>query len=154
MRSCLTNWSLPGNDNIDSDDDSDATDMIDADAFEIFNSDLQVDCSAATIPISDLEPVPPSTPPTIQLEADNSESTSLVVIDQFPFGDPGAPISGAHQGSPVDDTGCDALGDPIWAPFQSKHDWDIAYWAKRNNLTLSAVAEFLAIPEVRKHILT
>jgi len=101
---------------------------------------------------------------TIQLD---SETTSGVIIDQFPFGNPGAPTSGTYQDSASNDTGCSALGDlgddvlgdpshgaledAIWAPFHSKRDWEIACWAKKHNLTSSAIAEFLAIPKVRRH---
>ena len=162
MSGCLTNPSHSGDDSINPDqDDLDATDTSDAIAFEIFNSELQVDHPAVTTPVSDLEPMPQveaSAQPSIQLEADDSASTteSLVVIDQFPFGNPGAPISGTPQGSSVDDTGLlghDVPEDSIWAPFLSKRDWDIMYWVKRHNITSSAMAELLAIPEVRKHIL-
>ena len=89
--------------------------------------------------------------PTIQSEADDSETTSSVVIDRFHFGNPGAPISGVYQGSP--DTGHNALGDHIWSPFRSKNDWDIAYWAKKHSLTSSAITEFLAIPVRTENII-
>jgi hypothetical protein len=88
------------------------------------NRELHNDCSAATTPISDLES---TLPPSIQLEADDLDPISLI-IDQFPFGNPGAPVPGPYQESC--DTGCDALGDSIQAPFLSKHDWDIACWVK------------------------
>jgi hypothetical protein len=158
MSSCLVNPSLSNYNSVDSDDDSNATDTIDADIFETLNSELGVGHLAATTPISDLGSTPPvelSALPTIQLEAGNSEPTSesSVVIDTFPFGNPGAQISGAHQGSPIDDHSRDALGDSIWAPFLSKEDWDVARWAKRHGITSSAMAEFLAIPKVRKCIL-
>ena len=71
-----------------------------------------------------------------------------VIIDQFPFGSPGAPTSGAYQGS-VDNTAHNVLGDSIWNPFNSECDWDIARWARKHNLTSSAMAEFLAMPKVR-----
>ena len=83
---------------------------------------------------------------------DDSESTRLVVIDQFPFGNPGAPILGACQGS-IDDAAHNVLGDSIWEPFNSECDWDIACWAKKHNLTSSAMAEFLAMPKVRNRLL-
>jgi hypothetical protein len=181
MSSCLTNPSLSGDNSVDPNDEGDDTDTIDAEVFEIFNGELQVDHSAAPIPIPDSESMPPvSVQPTIQLDADDSDAddsdaddsdadnsdadnsdthdseTASVFIDRFPFGNPGAPISGPSgtcQGSPIDDTGCAALGDLIWAPFDSKHDWDIACWAKRHSLTSSAITELLAIPEVRKHTL-
>ena len=82
-----------------------------------------------------------------------------MIADPFPFGNPGMPItSGADDtgsgvlGDPINNTGHGALEDLIWAPFHSEHDWDIAYWAKRHNLTSSAMTELLAIP-VRIHLL-
>ena len=70
-------------------------------------------------------------------------STSSVVIEGFPFGNPGAPIPEMPQG-PSYEQFC---ATP-WAPFQSQRDWDIAHWAKMHSTTLSAVADLLALPNV------
>jgi hypothetical protein len=116
----------------------------------MFNGGQQADHLTAAIPNLDFQSsllLEDFAPPTIQLEADNSEPTALVVIEQFSFGNPGAPTHGTHYGSATDDTDRGALGDN-WAPFHSKLDWDIACWAKKHGLTSSAIADFLAIPEV------
>lgn len=73
--------------------------------------------------------------------------TSTVVMERFPFGDPGAPIPGA-QGRSSDNPFQAGQGDLIWAPFQSRRDWVVAHWAKVHSTTSSAVDDFLALPEV------
>jgi hypothetical protein len=74
-----------------------------------------------------------------------------VVIDPFPHGSPGAPIS---QGSYMDDTDREASDGSIWAPFCSQCDWEVAQWAKMRAPTSSAMADLLAIPEVRLYFLS
>lgn len=83
----------------------------------------------------------------IQSEATNLEPSRImpVVIDPFPYGSPGAPIS---QGSHTDDTDCDVSNGSIWAPFASQCDWKVAHWAKTRGPSSSATADLLAIPEV------
>jgi hypothetical protein len=80
-----------------------------------------------------------------------AEDSGVVIIDHFPFGTPGAPITGLHDGatkngsSPI---GVGPCGDSIWAPFRSKCDWEFARWAKLCGLSSSAITDLLAIPEV------
>ena len=75
--------------------------------------------------------------------------TSTVIIDQFPFGNPGAPIPGATQGPPsLYDRFRASEGASIWAPFQSRRDWRIARWVKTHRTTSSAAGELLEILEV------
>jgi hypothetical protein len=74
--------------------------------------------------------------------------TSTVVVDRFPFGNPGAPIPGATQGPSFNDLYRATHGDSMWAPFQSRRDWVVAHWAKTHSTTSSAVDDFLALPEV------
>src|SRR6266702_584095 len=76
-----------------------------------------------------------------------SLKTTTLVIDRFPHGHPGAPVSGIGQASIFEAT-CNGLGDSIWAPFRSQCDWEIARWAKMRGPTSTAVTELLAIPEV------
>jgi hypothetical protein len=80
---------------------------------------------------------------SIEYEAQFSD-TSSVVVDCFPFGNPGAPVQG-----PTANTEIQARPeDPNWAPFHSQLDWDVARWAKTHSTTSSAVDELLAIPGV------
>jgi len=137
----------------DCDDDVDA---VDADTFEILNGKLPAIQSDGILYDLDLELMPlveDLAPSTIRLEVDDSETTPLLVINQFLFGNPSAPISSANQDSCTDDTGHTALRDSIWSPFCSKCDWDIAHWAKRHNLTSLAITEFLTISGVQNHLL-
>ena len=69
--------------------------------------------------------------------------TSSVVVEGFPFGNPGAPIPGMPQGPSYEQ-----FRATPWAPFQSQRDWDIARWAKTHSTTSSAVADLLALPDV------
>ena len=80
-----------------------------------------------------------------------TEDSGVVIIDRFPFGSPGAPITGLHDstsrnGSSPAEVG--PRGDSIWAPFRSECDWEFARWAKLRGPTSSAVTDLLAIPEV------
>jgi hypothetical protein len=74
--------------------------------------------------------------------------TSSVVVDIFPFGNPGAPIPGVPQGRSSYAHFRATQGDTVWAPFRSQRDWDIARWAKTHSISSTAVSELLAIPEV------
>jgi hypothetical protein len=70
--------------------------------------------------------------------------TSLVVVDTFPFGNPGAPIPGL----PHDSTAYEqfqATHGETWAPFKSQHDWEFMHWAKTHNVSSSALGDLLAI---------
>jgi len=53
-----------------------------------------------------------------------------LVIDCFPHGHPGAPITRTHQDSTMYESTQVALGDSIWALFCFKCDWEITHWAK------------------------
>jgi hypothetical protein len=74
--------------------------------------------------------------------------TSTVVVDGFPFGNPGAPIPGTTRSQTSYDVFRARVGDSIWAPFKSQRDWDVARWAKTHSTTSTAVDDLLAIPEV------
>ena len=84
-------------------------------------------------------------PPDIQSEVANTSSSALVVIDPFPHGSPGVPIS---QGSHMDHMDCGASNNLIWAPFSSQCEWEIVYWSKMCGPTSSATVDLLVIPEV------
>ena len=87
----------------------------------------------------------------IQIDAEDSDSESMVVIDKFPFGSPGAPIPGVAQGSSAYQSHLATVPDSVWAPFRSQCDWEVACWAKMRGPTSSAVTELLAIPAVRAY---
>jgi len=138
----------------DSDSAPDTADVTDADVFEIIvetqTSRLLV--SDSTVP--NLEQIPSAeseSPPEDlpnPLERSSPDAHPLVVIEQFPHGNPGAPIE-AMQGYSIYVSSQEALGGSVWAPFQSECDWRFAYWAKMNKLSSSALTDLLAIPNVR-----
>jgi hypothetical protein len=123
----------------------------DADILEILG---ESDRSTVTIPeqaasdeVTVSMPPPETTDLDIQSEATNLEPSPPmpVVIDPFPHGSPGAPIS---QRSHIHDTDRDVPNGSIWAPFSSQCDWKVAHWAKMRGPSSSATADLLAIPEV------
>jgi hypothetical protein len=126
----------------------DLADAMDMDAFEaLSHGDYP---STATFPeqatVDDTTGVPEQE--YIQIDAEDSDSESMVVIDQFPFGSPGAPIPGVPQGSSAYQSHLATVPDSIWAPFRSQRDWEVARWAKMRGPTSSAVTDLLAIPAV------
>lgn len=70
-------------------------------------------------------------------------------VERFPVGLAGAPISNARPGTPGFQTPQNGLGtENIWAPFQSRRDWEFAQWAKNRGPSSTAVTELLAIDGV------
>jgi hypothetical protein len=95
-------------------------------------------------------PPPPHSGVTVNSETSQSAG-SHVIIDLFPFGQPGVPIPTMQQSSSVYEATHNSLGNSIWAPFQSQIDWEFAHWAKMCGPTSTAVTDLLAIPEVSPH---
>ena len=79
---------------------------------------------------------------------DTDATASAIIINQFPFGRPGAPVVGPHQASALNGSSSAVNGDSKWSPFCSQIDWEVARWAKTCGVTSSAVGELLAIPGV------
>jgi hypothetical protein len=88
-----------------------------------------------------------------QADASDSESASTVIVEHFPFGEPGAPVPGRAQGPSAFDSQEAGFTDSPWAPFRSQLDWDVACWAKLRGPTSTALSELLAIPGVCASIL-
>ena len=131
-------------------DDLDAADVTDANAFqELSRGDGHLMATnACEIAADRPSDIPEDTAEqSIEFES-NFSRTSSVVVEVFPFGNPGAPIPGMPPGCSLDVQFQHTQGDSSWAPFQSQRDWDIACWAKTHGTTSSAVDEFLAIPQV------
>ena len=82
------------------------------------------------------------------LEHDNYDQPT-VFINHFPHGNPGARMHEAPQGHHIYHSSEDMFGSSHWAPFRSQRDWQIAHWAKTQGPTSSALANLLAIPNVR-----
>jgi hypothetical protein len=131
--------------------DIDAADGTDADASQILSQDDGDIAMTDPCEIADDRP-----PDVLEGSGDhliefysNFLDTSSVVIDTFPFGNPGAPIPGLPQ-DPTAYEQFQATCGETWAPFKSQCDWDIAHWAKTHNISSSALDELLAIliPEV------
>ena len=133
----------------------DLADRLDADALDVLQRDFHPPPTTSSRPELDssdsaLSSAPP--PESVTVRPDASHSTgSDVVIDHFPFGQPGAPVPGMQRGPSIYETTRDSLGDSLWAPFKSQCDWEFACWAKMRGPTSTAVTELLAIPEVSPH---
>ena len=141
------------NDTADGDDASDIANSTDADVFEIItqtqtnvfpDSDLTVP-DPEQIPSAELES-PPENPPN-SFEPGSPDPQPQVVVEHFPHGNPGAPISGM-PGCSIHESSQGGFGGSVWAPFQSECDWHFAHWAKVNKLSSSALTNLLAIPNV------
>ena len=131
-------------------DATDTADAADANAFhELTQGDrLATTTNTGKIAVDEPSDIPDTLPEqTIEFES-HFLDTSTVVVDQFPFGNPGAPIPGTTQGSSWYDMFRARHGESIWAPFKSQRDWDIACWAKMHSTTSTAVDDYLAIPGV------
>ena len=161
----------PDNKDSDPDDPADMTDAIDANTFETLH--LAHDGTASVVsempcmpppedlvplpedldlPPEDLVPLPEDLAlPSTESEVNTTKDMPLVttpIIDRFPNGSTGAPISGAHGGSSTEDTGSKGLQGSTWAPFSSQCNWEIACWDKMHGPSSSAFSELLVIPEV------
>lgn len=73
----------------------------------------------------------------------------------YPSSAAGTPIPGAAPHPTTDARYTHAIHGQtnIWAPFQSRNDWEVARWAKLRGKGSSAFNELLAIPGVRFEIL-
>jgi hypothetical protein len=138
-------------------DTADTTDTTDADLLEVLSNDHTttanleqgVPAEAHTLaPAASIEPARPPRYPTPP-ETDSARAALDLFVERFPLGNPGAPLPGAHQGSPIYQSSQAAFGASTWAPFHSQCDWEIAHWAKMRGPSSSAMEELLAIPEVR-----
>jgi hypothetical protein len=129
--------------------DIDAANATDADVFHLLSvadaDSMMVNASkiATDRPPDSLEG---SDEHLIKFDSQFSE-TSLVIVDVFPFGQPGAPISGMPQEVSLYEQS-QAMHSDIWSLFWSQWDWDIVCWAKTHSTTSSAVDNLLGISEV------
>jgi len=125
-------------------------DTPDVDEFQMVSQGLGISMVTNTgeIAVGDTLDVPEEVAePSIEFES-HFMDTSMVIIDQFPFSKPGAPIPGVTQGPSLYDQFQSSEGASIWAPFQSKQDWRIVRWVKTHRTTSSAAGELLEILEV------
>ena len=138
----------------------DIADVTDANVFEelqVYASELsraaipdqgRIDLNEATIPDQGGTDEQRS-PQTNQIEADDPDTMSTVVVDRFPSGGPGAPIPGMPRGTSVHESWQGTSMESIWAPFRSQKDWEVAHWVKMRSSTSSSANDILAIPDVR-----
>ena len=142
------------NNTTDGDDAPDTTDTTDADAFEILTRAqtsriLDLDSTMSNPEqILSAESEPPPENPHDPVEPSGPDVRTQVVIKHFPHGNPGAPINGV-QGSSIYEQSWEVFRKSVWAPFQSECDWDVAYWAKMDGPSSSALMRLLAIPNAR-----
>jgi hypothetical protein len=141
---------------MDATNDTEASDSVDGDAANIADAQayqmlLQGDIHSTTTDAYDNAAgrvLDDEGPAEQSIEIDSSfTDASSVVVDAFPFGNPGAPIPGMPQDR-SSYRPFQATQGHIWAPFQSERDWDFVHWAKTHGLTSSTIADFLAIRNV------
>ncbi|KAF8257398.1 hypothetical protein EI94DRAFT_1774481 [Lactarius quietus] len=75
-----------------------------------------------------------------------TETSSNLIVEQFPYGQLGAPVAHLAQGTTLYESTQDSFGDSVWAPFRLQCDWELAHLAKMHGPTSSAVTDLLAIP--------
>jgi len=138
---------------------ADMTDSEQPDLADLANADAFQDLSSGSSNVStrdqltddetpaDLTPQPDQTDSEGRDQADAVDLESRVVVEPFPSGRPGAPITGRAQGPTAYDSQAASMSSP-WAPFRSQLDWDVARWVNLRGRTSSAVMELLAIPGV------
>ena len=130
----------------------DPADIADADAFEeLAPNGPFFTMTTLDQPAIDESPDMPDAPeqPPNGMGAGSAEGMPTVVIDRFPSASAGAPMDNIPRRNSVYESQQGADGDAIWSPFTSQCDWLFARWAKMRGSTSSAVADLLAIPEVR-----
>lgn len=122
-------------------DAADTIDMMDADAMDATMDAHTTDTDSTDSDMTDDDAMDDD-------EIDTNATANTVVITRFPFGRPGTPIVGPHETSAPNESSSTATGDPVWSPFRSQLDWEVARWAKTCGVTASAITELLAIPGV------
>src|SRR5260221_4110060 len=146
--------------NADGDDAPETADRMDADVFEIITQTDRTSLDSG-LPALNAEQIPSESAKSAESDSPPENTSNLdearvpdahpqapVVVDDFLFGSPGAPINGM-QGCSTYESRQETLGGSVWAPFQSECDWRVAHWAKVNGITSSAITDLLAIPDVR-----
>ncbi|KAF8269868.1 hypothetical protein EI94DRAFT_1828626 [Lactarius quietus] len=137
---------------------TDPEDAVDADLLEVltqeFNLSMTVNPEAWSFTPSDhpqsvgSQPDDPVQPPPDPPEPGDSGGATILVVDEFPCGEPGAAIPSEHEGSHLYRSTLQSFQSSLWAPFRSQCDWEIARWAKMRGPSSSAVVDLLVIPEV------
>jgi hypothetical protein len=136
----------------------DSADVADANAFEELTQGLVYPTAGiASRPVLGATPEEPADPVNQDNEGEGvlgmsgtSEMSDTIptVVDAFPFGSAGAPVSNMPQGPSGYGSSQLTLEETIWAPFQSQSDWEVALWAKTCNVTSSAITQLLGITGV------
>ena len=145
----------PANNTTDGNGMPDTTDTTDTDIFEIITQTQMGRFPDLNLTVPNCEQIPsesaesgslPKNPPNL-VEPSSADILSQVVVEHFPFGNPGAPIN-SMQDSSIYKSRQEMFGGSVWAPFQSDSNWQVALWAKMNGISSSAVMELLTIPNV------
>jgi len=135
-------------------DPLDSADVVDADAFEDLTQGLVYSTAGlASPPVVSATPEEPIDPDDgdimAMLGTSEMSDTMPTLIDTFPFGSTGAPVSNMPRGASGYGSSQLTSEETIWTPFWSQCDWEVAHWAKTCKATSSAVTRLLGIPGVR-----
>ena len=145
--------------NVDTVKTPDPTDVADADAFEeltrsiTFPSGGGIDRAPVENPLPDDLENPQQQTNSIKVGAFET-GTTVVVVVCFPSESTGAPIPGVPWGLSRYESHQAMHRGSVWAPFRTQCDWEVACWAKSCGMTLSAVTNLLAIPEVNTTLIS
>ena len=114
------------------------------------NKTTEIDLRRQCVDVPDEQevPCPPNGPTPTTFP--NLQSDTRIEVTHFPLESAGAPITNAtHQPTHYEAyhaTLCNT--DNSYAPFCSKIDWEIVWWAKIHGPSSAAVSELLAIENV------
>jgi len=140
-------------DSADVADPLDLADIVDADAFEDLTQGLVYSTAGLASPpvvsATPEEPVDPDDGDIMAMSGTSEMSDTMpTLIDTFPFGSAGAPVSNTPQGASGYGSSQLTSEETIWMPFWSQCNWEVAHWAKTCKATSSAVTRLLGIPGV------
>ncbi|KAI0309377.1 hypothetical protein OF83DRAFT_1179699, partial [Amylostereum chailletii] len=157
---------MPGLETDDEDEDEvdDEDAEIDAQLFDELNAALWEPAVNPNAPVDGLrmdaaantnsapsDPPSPAAPSRLQSTRLNTDP----IIVPFPLATAGAPISQSRSRSTYESQRPSADTQDstnIWAPFQSKIDWTMAYWAKMRGPSSTAVTELFQMDEVPERL--
>jgi hypothetical protein len=135
-------------------DGPDPADVADADAYEELTRNDSTTINSDQMAVGDALGIPEPTDLEDETGVEDHDrltppqEMSTLVVDKFPFGNPGMPIPDKPHGLSVYESWQATSVTSPWAPFRSELDWNVARWVKMCGPTSTAVTELLAIPGV------
>ncbi|KAI0317368.1 hypothetical protein OF83DRAFT_1121651, partial [Amylostereum chailletii] len=158
---------MPGLESDDEDDEGEEDrrdEVVDADLYNelmttrwepAINPNSPAGPDVSMDPAADSSEMPTQTPAMEQRQRSSIFPSSNPIIVPFPLKTAGTPISQLR--SPTEYEAQHMSNDTqgagnIWAPFESKIDWKMAYWVKMRGPSSTAMTELLRMDEVAQRL--